>query len=87
MREAKYKMFYAAGNYWIMSCDSSDEQYMTPIIINETGAVIWKYLSEYNSLKETAQRLSDFYGITIEDAKADISLFTDSLRKYGIKYI
>ena len=48
MREAKYKMFYAAGNYWIMSCDSSDEQYMTPIIINETGAVIWKYLSECN---------------------------------------
>ena len=77
MREAKYKMFYAAGNYWIMSCDSSDEQYMTPIIINETGAVIWKYLSECNSLN----------GITIEDAKADVSLFTDSLRKYGIKYI
>lgn len=86
MGEAKYKMFYAAGNYWIMSCDSSDEQYMTPIIINETGAVIWKYLSECNSLNETAQMLSDFYGITIEDAKADVSLFTDSLRKYGIKY-
>ena len=48
---------------------------------------VGKYLSECNSLNETAQRLSDFYGITIEDAKADVSLFTDSLRKYGIKYI
>ena len=40
MREAKYKMFYAAGNYWIMSCDSSDEQYMTPIIIIVVAAVV-----------------------------------------------
>ena len=85
MREAKYKMFYAAGNYWIMSCDSSDEQYMTPIIINETGAVIWKYLSECNSLNETAQMLSDV-AVAVEEAKADVSLFTNSLRKYGIKY-
>ena len=87
MGEEKYKMFYAAGDYWIMSCDSSKDRYMTPIIINETGAVIWKYLNERNSLQETAQMLSDFYGITIEEAKTDVSSFTDSLRKHGIKYI
>ena len=59
-------------------------EYNGMIIINDTGAYIWKALEQNRTKEEILDRLVDTYEVSEEEAKADLEEFLDTLEKAGI---
>ncbi|MCL4868930.1 MAG: PqqD family peptide modification chaperone [Anaerolineae bacterium] len=54
------------------------------VIINEVGSYIWQQMSQAYSVKEIERLLVETYGITIEQAAADLHTFLMELQKKGL---
>ena len=59
-------------------------EYNGMIIINDTGAFIWKALEEGLKKEEILTGLTDRYEVTMEEAAADLDEFLDMLEQAGI---
>ena len=59
-------------------------EYNGMIIINDTGAYIWKALEQNTPKEEILSGLTDTYDVSEEEAKADLDEFLDTLEKAGI---
>ena len=54
MKRDRYSLRYAAGSYWIVDCSVSEEAYIAPVMVNETGAHMWKCFAMGYSVSGTA---------------------------------
>ena len=59
-------------------------EYNGMIIINDTGANIWKALEQNRTKEEILYGLTETYEVSEEEAKADLDEFLDTLEKAGI---
>lgn len=53
-------------------------------VVTETGAFIWKLLSEVDSEAEILDKMLEEYEIDVETAQKDIADFLERLRSFGI---
>lgn len=52
----------------------------TYLAINQTGAVLWPELVQGTTEEQLVQKLEDAFGVSAEQARADISAFVGQLR-------
>ena len=80
-----YQLRKAAGLYWLLDLEQSGFDYKKPLPLNESGAKIWRLIQAGMPEEEMAAAFAADYGIGMEQAREDIGLFLQQLRKQGIK--
>ncbi len=69
-----------AGEYMAVPFDESYNDVGALIMLNETGAFLWKKLEEETSFDVLISALKGEYEITDEEAKNAVRDFTDNLK-------
>lgn len=69
-----------AGEYMAVPFDESYNDVGALIMLNETGAFLWKKLETECSKEDLVSALTDEYKITDEEAERAVSDFTDRLK-------
>lgn len=72
-----------AGNYILMDL-GGELDFNGMVTLNETGALIWKAISEGKNIDEIAKKLSDEYEVDIETAKRDTKNIIQKMLEAGI---
>lgn len=80
----RYQLRHAAGVYWLLDMEQTGGEYRKPVAMNECGACIWQNYAESMSEYEIACMLHEQYGISVEEAYADVKLFLRQLEEQGI---
>lgn len=78
MRTA-YQLRKAAGTYWLLDMAQSGPAYKKPVPLNESGARIWQMLEKGKKPEQIAEIFAKDYGITCEEASADVHQFMKQL--------
>lgn len=84
MRE-KYQLRQAAGCYWLLNMEQSGKDYIQPVVLNESGAEIWKRLQAGNTIAQIAEEFNRQFQIPLPEAVEDIRQFVCQLREQGMK--
>ena len=61
--------------------DTESEEYFG---LDETGAVIWQYLSENGALEQVFETMFEKYEVDVKQLEADICRFTQELVDAGL---
>ena len=78
----RYQLRKAAGAYWLIDMEQSEDNYKKPLQLNETGADIWKMYESGKSCEEITDELSLLYGVNKEELRTDIAEFLDMLKSH-----
>lgn len=73
-----------AGDYVIVPTGKAAMRFNGLITINETGAYLWKQLSEERTIEELTKSICQEYDVDEERARRDTEEFVELLRKYEI---
>lgn len=84
MRE-KYQLRHAAGCYWLLNMEQSGKDYIQPVVLNESGAEIWKRLQAGDTMEQIAEEFHHRFQILLPEAMEDIKQFVLQLQKQGMK--
>ncbi|MBE6788547.1 MAG: PqqD family protein [Ruminococcaceae bacterium] len=68
----------------IVSTGELSREFHGMIELNETGAEIWDCISSGMNLIETAQKLSEEYGIDIQKATDDVTKIVNKMLEAGV---
>lgn len=79
-----YQLRYAAGVYWLLDMEQTGKEYKRPIVMNGCGAYIWQNYIERVPEDRIADLLHERYGISREEALADINQFIEELKEQGV---
>lgn len=80
----RYQLRYAAGVYWLLDMEQTGRAYRKPIVMNECGAYIWENYSQQAEEDRIADLLHERYGISREEAAADVNQFIGELKEQGV---
>ncbi|MDF2485719.1 MAG: hypothetical protein K0R46_1887 [Herbinix sp.] len=75
----RYILRYVAGTYWLAKVDQQDTDYTAPVMLNEMGAFLCKYMMEGYEVQELSKMLQNMYGIDTEEAFTDVMQFYNQL--------
>ncbi len=81
----RFQLRHAAGVYWLLDMEQEIGEYKEPLIMNETGAEIFKLLRDGKNEDEITKILADRYSSKPEDVQRDIAGFEMHLREFGFK--
>ena len=70
-----YQLRHAAGRYWLLDMQQDGLDYKKPIELNESAALIWKWMQQGATREKIAQEIQKNYGIPMEQARADTEQF------------
>ncbi len=73
-----------AGSYIVVAVGEAVKSFNGVINLNQTGALLWKKLSEGGDEQSLLKALLDEYDVEEEVAKKDIELFIDRLKKANL---
>lgn len=79
----EYALRQIAGMWALIPTGETLKGFRGLLKLNEVGAFLWHGLEEGKTVEELARSLVDTYGITAEQANADISGFVAKLRENG----
>ena len=80
----RYQIREAAGLYWLLDMEQSGIDRQEPIVLNESGAYIWKQYERLGSTAAVAEVLNREFGISVEEALADVEQFLQQLKRQGM---
>lgn len=69
----------AAGCYWLVDTGQSGRPYRPPLRLNETGAEIWRGISDGRAPEEIAAEMAEGSGVPADEVLADVTGFIDQL--------
>ena len=81
----KYQLRKAAGAYWLLAMNQRGKEYRQPLMLNESGALIWKAVVQGDSKEKIAKEFAERFSLSQEEALADIEDFLKELSVYGIE--
>jgi hypothetical protein len=84
MNQDNFIIRHAAGSYWIIKTKQSDQDYIPPYKLNESGYFILKQLMSGKSIDDTSVITSIEYHISKQEALSDINEFVKILDSKGI---
>ena len=73
-----------AGNYIVVAIGDRVKDFNAVINLNESGAFLWKKLSEGASKEELIESLTGEYDVDKETAEKDIDAFIEKVREAGL---
>ena len=79
-RAGRYQLRHAAGLYWLIDMEQSGEKYISPVPLNESGAMLWRMLYSGASRAEICESFAAGNGISIEQARIDTDDFIRQLK-------
>lgn len=80
----RYQIRKAAGLYWLLDMEQSGIGRQEQIVLNESGAYIWKLYDRLRSEAAVAEELSGEFDIPVEEALADVRQFLQQLKRQGL---
>lgn len=80
----RYQIRKAAGLYWLLDMEQSGIGRQEQIVLNESGAYIWKQYERLRSEAAVAEELNREFGISVEEALADVEQFLQQLKRQGM---
>lgn len=80
----RYQLRKAAGLYWLLDMEQTGAGRRDPVVLNESGAYIWKRYGELQSEAAVAEELNREYGIPVSEALADVRQFLGQLQGQGL---
>ena len=80
----RYQIRKAAGLYWLLDMEQSGIARQETIVLNESGAYIWKLYERLKSDAAVAEELSGEFDIPVEEVLADVRQFLQQLEKQGL---
>lgn len=72
------------GNYIVVAVGNAVKQFNGVINLNETGAFLWKRLSEGAEEQDLVDALLNEYEVSEEIAKRDVGIFIDKLKRENL---
>lgn len=81
-----YQLREAAGSWWLLDMAQSGEEFVSPLQLNETGAMLVRGLYEGLGEEELAGRLAEAYGLSAKDLREDVAAFAAQLAENGIRF-
>lgn len=81
----RYQLRSAAGQYWLIDMEQNGSNYIPPVGMNETGAMILESFLKGGNVDACAAKLQEEYGIDFAEAKEDAAAFLDQLRAKGVQ--
>lgn len=78
--QGSYILRDVAGSHVVVPVGSTAADFNGMITLNETGAFLWRQLSEDVSREELVARLTTEYDVTPEQATVDVDAFLQKLR-------
>ena len=78
--KGSYILRDVAGSHVVVPVGQSVADFNGMITLNETGAFLWKHLSEEITREDLIARMTDEYEVTPEQAAADVEIFLQKLR-------
>lgn len=76
---SEYALEHAAGTWWIIKCAQTSDRYTPPVPVNDSGAEIFRGFIGNKTAEEIAMQLASEYGISVEEALADVNAFVRQL--------
>jgi ABC-type arginine transport system ATPase subunit len=76
----KYQLRHAAGRYWLLDMEQSGKEYHKPIVMNESGAVLWQYWQSGATQEEMVSALCRIYKIEENEARHDAAVFLEKIQ-------
>ena len=73
-----------AGQYMAVPIGERVNSLHGMIVLNETGAFIWKLLSEDKTEEALADSLTEEYDVSFEEARASVERFKDLLKEENV---
>lgn len=80
----RYQIRKAAGLYWLVDMEQSGIDRQEQIVLNESGAYIWKQYERLRSEVAVAEELNGEFDIPVEEALADVEQFLRQLKDQGM---
>lgn len=80
----RYQIRRAAGCFWLLDMQQDGKHLKKPVMLNESGALIWKLLKDGKEAKQIAEHIKKTYEISGDEAERDVSLFLETLKEEGI---
>lgn len=80
----RYQLRKAAGLYWLVDMEQSGVGRQEQIVLNESGAYIWKQYWLLRSETAVAEVLSREFGISVQEGLTDIRQFFQQLKEQGL---
>jgi len=82
--KGRYQLRKAAGLYWLLDMEQSGAKRQEPVVLNESGAFIWKQYESLQSETAVAEALSREFGLSVQEGLSDIRQFFQQLREQGM---
>ena len=76
---SEYALEHAAGTWWIIKCAQTPDRYTPPVTVKASGAEINMGYIGNKTAEEIAMQLASEYGISVEEALADVNAFVRQL--------
>lgn len=80
----KFLLREIAGEFMLVPLGESSAQFNSMVTMNETGAFIWKCLEKDMSVMEIAEKMTEEYDVSFENAEIDINGFIAYLKEKEI---
>ena len=82
--KGEYLLREVVGETILVPVGKTALEYNGMIIINETGALIWKALEQHLTEQETLEKMMDAFEVDIDEASADLQEFLTYLKSVGL---
>ena len=69
------------GTVYAVPADTEPDKKSDPIVLNETGRILWQKLLNETDMGELVSSVLSVYDIPTSQAEADVMKFVDELRK------
>lgn len=69
----------AAGCFWLVDTAQTGRPYIPPLRLNESGAEIWKGISQGRTAEEIAAKLAESEGAPVEEVLRDVREFAEQI--------
>ena len=87
MQKNRYQLRCAAGKYWLLDMEQDGETYRPPLMLNESGAYIFRQYMAGNTADKIAEELATMYGGTADDMRTDVMQFIRQMDLVNDEYI
>ena len=82
--KGEYLLREVVGETILIPVGKTALEYNGMIIINETGALIWKALEQHLTEQEILEKMMDAFEVDIDEASADLQEFLTYLKSVGL---
>lgn len=84
MNNKRIQIRHANGKYYLLDMEQDGLNYKIPPVLNESAVYIYNSLENEKTVEEIALDMSNRFGITVEEAAADINEFIKQMEEKGI---